>query len=323
MLDDVSTLIQETVNRSGWRSGNSLALILKGTGGSFGRKSATSYEGNPAFSARLIITYSGGVCPAGFVAQASGGGPLNPPCVQVTPTATPTPSGFSLADYGIVLDSNLNWTDAEQADILIAANETGNALFASGKGTSSVDAFRKILEGMNGSTLRQIQISRTSGGGSYCSTTKNPIPSVSAYIQCDISVTMNKFTTVHEFGHVLVGRTTIGGTSSYLTKVANPKGAGLALYTTSSLFVMGPRNIPINARTLSDWQRSDYILDNGWGSAAQWNQTSVYEYPAPAVPPMTPTGFPIRIPAIGPCGAGAPTNIPPVLGTPFPFPSVP
>jgi hypothetical protein len=59
VFQDVSSLVQTIVNRSGWNSGNSLALVIKGTGSAYGRKFFTSYEGNPAQAARLVITYSG------------------------------------------------------------------------------------------------------------------------------------------------------------------------------------------------------------------------------------------------------------------------
>jgi hypothetical protein len=84
-------------------------------------------------------------------------------------------------------------------------------------------------------------------------------------------------------------------------------------------FVMGRRSYPIAIGPTPDWQRSDVVVDNGWGSAALWDQTSysVYEFPTP--PPPAPTQFPLRVPRIGPCGEGAPTYFTPAPGTPFPF----
>jgi type IV pilus assembly protein PilY1 len=58
-LDDLSPVIQEMVNRPGWQSGNTLALIVKGTGAAYGRKLISSYDGDPAHAPRLVITYSG------------------------------------------------------------------------------------------------------------------------------------------------------------------------------------------------------------------------------------------------------------------------
>jgi hypothetical protein len=51
-------VIQEVVNRSGWASGNSLALILTGTSpGAFGRKFARSFEGGATQAPRLVLRY--------------------------------------------------------------------------------------------------------------------------------------------------------------------------------------------------------------------------------------------------------------------------
>jgi hypothetical protein len=160
--------------------------------------------------------------------------------VNQTPTPTPTPSPTApfcpavlsqpsnsllncpntLADFGIELVGT--WTSEEQAEILLAANETGNALLALGVGQSPVEAFRRVLEGMNGGSWRQIQFSRISGGGVYCTTTPNPSSGVSGLIECDTGVAMNQYTAVHELGHVFDGRT--GG--AFRASVEDPDGAG-------------------------------------------------------------------------------------------------
>lgn len=57
-LDDIALVIQEVVDRPGWQSGGSLALILQGIGAKWGRKFVTSYEGDPAHAPRLVINYS-------------------------------------------------------------------------------------------------------------------------------------------------------------------------------------------------------------------------------------------------------------------------
>lgn len=43
-LDDISQVVQEIVNRSDWQSGNSLSLIIKGTGGNWARKFIRSFK---------------------------------------------------------------------------------------------------------------------------------------------------------------------------------------------------------------------------------------------------------------------------------------
>jgi hypothetical protein len=52
---DLSPVIQEIVDRSGWSPGNSLALIISGTG----RRTAFSYDGQPALAPRLHLTFGG------------------------------------------------------------------------------------------------------------------------------------------------------------------------------------------------------------------------------------------------------------------------
>ncbi len=58
-LDEIKAIVQEIVSRSGWQSGNSLSLILKGTAaGTYSRKFGGSFEGNPTLAVRLVVTYS-------------------------------------------------------------------------------------------------------------------------------------------------------------------------------------------------------------------------------------------------------------------------
>jgi hypothetical protein len=53
--DDIKTIVQEIVNRSGWISGNSMAFIITGTG----TRTAESYEGTPSEKAPLLhVEYS-------------------------------------------------------------------------------------------------------------------------------------------------------------------------------------------------------------------------------------------------------------------------
>ena len=50
---DLSSVIQEIVNRPGWSSGNSLALMISGTG----KRIAESYDGNPKSAPLLHVEY--------------------------------------------------------------------------------------------------------------------------------------------------------------------------------------------------------------------------------------------------------------------------
>ena len=51
---DLTTVIQEIVNRTGWKSGNSMVFIITGTG----TRSAVAYETSPQKAARLTIEYT-------------------------------------------------------------------------------------------------------------------------------------------------------------------------------------------------------------------------------------------------------------------------
>ncbi len=61
---DISSVIQEIVNRPGWQTGNAIGLYIDGTG----KRTAESYNGEPAAAAKLTVQYS------------------------IGPTATPTPT---------------------------------------------------------------------------------------------------------------------------------------------------------------------------------------------------------------------------------------
>jgi hypothetical protein len=84
-LDDISGVVQEVVNRSDWRSGNSLAVILRGTGGRYARKFVASFDRGASTAPKLTVTFttSGGVVPTAT--------PIPTVAATATPTASPTP----------------------------------------------------------------------------------------------------------------------------------------------------------------------------------------------------------------------------------------
>jgi uncharacterized protein YjiK len=84
----IASVIQEIVNRSGWKSGNSLAVIITGTG----RRVAEAYEGLPSAAPLLRVQYS--------------------TALNTAPTATNvTISGT--AQVGQVLAGNYTYSDAD------------------------------------------------------------------------------------------------------------------------------------------------------------------------------------------------------------------
>ncbi len=57
-IGEMKNIVQEIINRSDWKSGNSITLILKGSSSSqFARKFVRSYDGDPALAPQLVITY--------------------------------------------------------------------------------------------------------------------------------------------------------------------------------------------------------------------------------------------------------------------------
>jgi hypothetical protein len=79
-LDEMAPVVQEIVSQPGWQSGNSLSIILKGTGRSYGRKMVRSWDGSSAYAAKLEISFT------------SGSGNTSTPTSSSMPTATGTPS---------------------------------------------------------------------------------------------------------------------------------------------------------------------------------------------------------------------------------------
>jgi hypothetical protein len=56
-VTDVAPVIQEVVAQSGWHSGQSVSLVIRGTGSAWARKMVGSYERSPAQAPRLVVTY--------------------------------------------------------------------------------------------------------------------------------------------------------------------------------------------------------------------------------------------------------------------------
>ncbi|MFZ1506283.1 MAG: SdrD B-like domain-containing protein [Anaerolineae bacterium] len=55
---DLSSVIQEIVDRPAWQSGNALALLLTSDPANAGYFDGLAYEGNPVFAAKLSVTYA-------------------------------------------------------------------------------------------------------------------------------------------------------------------------------------------------------------------------------------------------------------------------
>jgi hypothetical protein len=81
---NISAIIQEIVSRSAWVSGNSVVIIISGTG----RRTAEAYNGEPAAVAKLVIVY------------ATSTTPTPTPTKTLTPTSTHTPTSTRTATPG-------------------------------------------------------------------------------------------------------------------------------------------------------------------------------------------------------------------------------
>jgi len=57
-FNDMSGVVQEIISRPGWQSGNSLSIILRGTGSTWGRKFVRAFESGASTAVMLIVNYS-------------------------------------------------------------------------------------------------------------------------------------------------------------------------------------------------------------------------------------------------------------------------
>ncbi len=63
-LEEIAPLLQGVVARPDWAAGNSLALILRGSGGFWSRKFFSAFESGAANAARLVVSYVPSGAPA-------------------------------------------------------------------------------------------------------------------------------------------------------------------------------------------------------------------------------------------------------------------
>lgn len=90
---NIATVIQEIVNRPGWSGGNSLAIIVTGTG----ERTAESYNGVPSAAPLLHVEYVAGAPAAAALVADPNSFDQNPPTVQSAVTFS-SPSGAEPID---------------------------------------------------------------------------------------------------------------------------------------------------------------------------------------------------------------------------------
>lgn len=109
--NDISAVVQEVVNRGDWAVGNNMSFVLRGTVGTWGRKTISGYEANPTLAPKLVVTYE-------VATPTPTATPTNTPEPTETPTPTataaptdtpspiPTPTPITAISMAVVSDSS-------------------------------------------------------------------------------------------------------------------------------------------------------------------------------------------------------------------------
>ncbi|MFC2027670.1 S8 family serine peptidase, partial [Chloroflexota bacterium] len=148
---DISAIIQEIVNRSGWDSGNSLAIIISGSG----VRVAESYEGNPAGAPLLHVEYSTG--PAANQAPVIDAGPNQTiilPVNTVSLDGTVTDDGFP--DPPATVTTTWSQVDGPASVVFADAGAVDTTATFPGTGTYSLQ-----LEAYDGELTNNDQVTIT------------------------------------------------------------------------------------------------------------------------------------------------------------------
>jgi len=127
-LDDMKAVVQEVVGRTDWQSGNSLSIILRGTGsGAFSRKFVSSFDEAAANAPRLVVTYT------------NSGAPV--PSTTLTTAPTTTAAGQSAAASTLTSQIATSADDVNEVDGTLTTNSwLGNG----GSTTTSYTGFRFV-----------------------------------------------------------------------------------------------------------------------------------------------------------------------------------
>lgn len=104
---DISPIIQEIVSRGDWVNGNSLVIIVTGTG----ERTAESYKGTPSAAPLLHIEYSSDPLPSPTPTPTH----TPSPTPTVTPTFTPSPTPTPPPTF-LEVRVNSSYDDAEEKD---------------------------------------------------------------------------------------------------------------------------------------------------------------------------------------------------------------
>jgi hypothetical protein len=127
LLDEIAPVVQEIVNQPGWQSGNSLSIILQGTGSAWGRKFFTSRDGSSANAPMLLLTYSTGTSATSTatLTQAPPTSiilPTTPTPTPILPTATSIPPTATQASTSLPLTATATPTTLPPTPTFISTN---------------------------------------------------------------------------------------------------------------------------------------------------------------------------------------------------------
>jgi len=189
---NISSIIQEIVRRSAWASGNSIVIIINGTG----RRTAEAYDGEIPAVPKLVIQYTTSVTPAPTATrtvtptltrtQTPGGATATrtvTPTTTRTPTATRTPTSTSITMHVGDLDrssttQNGRWT----ANVTITVHDANHSPVAnatvSGTWSNGASGTASCTTGSNGQC--SVSISNISKGQSNVTFTVNTITRASS-----------------------------------------------------------------------------------------------------------------------------------------------
>ena len=156
---DLKSLVQEVVNRSGWASGNALAMIVTGSG----RRAALSRDGDRTRSPQLHVEYTGG---------GGGGGPApnQPPVAQLAVTNISSPplsvsaSGAGSTDDNGIASYRFTWGDGTSATVTNAPTAVATHTYAS-TGTYTVTLIVTDTGGLTSAPVtQQVTVTSSSSG---------------------------------------------------------------------------------------------------------------------------------------------------------------
>ncbi len=150
---DLKAVIQQIVNRSGWASGNALAIIITGTG----HRTAWAYNGNASL---LHVEFTGGITPTDNppVAQLSVSKPSSPPL-----TVLADASGSTDTDATPIASYKFDFGDGTSTVTTIAPTATAQHTYATA-GTYTVKVTVTDTGGKTGTASASVTVSSSSSG---------------------------------------------------------------------------------------------------------------------------------------------------------------